>query len=85
MKNNSVESIRYEFARMRRFVEYFRELYGTGLEVSGYHLNGGMKDFDEFFDEAVNAANEPPFTLGDELPVDDGVWDIILDGGSMFH
>lgn len=42
-----------------KFYEYFKELYGTGLEVVGWHLNGETKPFDDFFDSALDYASEP--------------------------
>ena len=38
---------------LKRFKEYFDKLYGTGLEVAGWHQNGALEPFDEFYEEAV--------------------------------
>ena len=32
-----------------KFKEYFDELYGTGLEVANWHLNGDLISFDSFY------------------------------------
>lgn len=36
----------------KAFYDYFKELYGTGLEVANWHLNGDMEPFDDFFEYA---------------------------------
>lgn len=46
------------------FYEYFSALYGTGLEVANWHLNGDMESFDSFF----NAASESCITPKDKQP-----------------
>ena len=42
----------------KKFYEYFKDLYGTGLEVANWHLNGNTEPFDNFFDSAVEFALE---------------------------
>lgn len=37
------------------FKEYFYDLYGTGLEVAGWHLNGELESFDNFYESAMEA------------------------------
>lgn len=37
----------------KKFFEYWHNLYGTGLKIAGWHLNGELEDFDNFFDSAV--------------------------------
>lgn len=37
----------------KKFFEYWHDLYGTGLKIAGWHLNGELEDFDNFFDSAV--------------------------------
>lgn len=39
-----------------RFKEYFDNLYGEGLEVQNYHLNGDTEPFDNFYDSALDFA-----------------------------
>ena len=36
------------------FKEYFSDLYGTGLKVAGWHLNGALEPFDSFYESAEN-------------------------------
>lgn len=36
------------------FKKYFDNLYGEGLEVANYHLNGDLEPFDNFYDEALD-------------------------------
>lgn len=35
------------------FIEYWSDLYGEGLQVYGWHLNGDPEDFDDFYDSAM--------------------------------
>lgn len=35
------------------FIKYWSDLYGEGLQVYGWHLNGGPEDFDSFYDSAM--------------------------------
>lgn len=41
-----------EIAELKRFKQYFDELYGTGLEVANWHLNGDLESLDNFMDYA---------------------------------
>lgn len=43
-----------EVDRLRRFKEYWDELYGKGLEVANWHMNGKLEDFDNFYDSAMD-------------------------------
>ena len=40
------------------FKEYFDELYGKGLEIENWHLNGDTQPFDDFYDEALSEMNK---------------------------
>lgn len=42
-----------ELEKLRKFKEYFDELYGTGLEVKNWHLNGDIEPFDNFYESAI--------------------------------
>lgn len=44
----------------KRFYDYWQDLYGKGLSISGWHLNGELADFDDFFDEASEYMEESP-------------------------
>lgn len=35
------------------FIKYWSDLYGQGLQVYGWHLNGKPEDFDNFYDSAM--------------------------------
>lgn len=35
------------------FIKYWSDLYGEGLQVYGWHLNGDPKDFDSFYNSAM--------------------------------
>lgn len=41
-----------EIQQLKGFYNYFSELYGKGLEVANWHLNGELEPFDEFFNSA---------------------------------
>ena len=40
------------------FKEYFDSLYGQGLEIANYHLNGDLEPFDNFYDSAIEKLKE---------------------------
>lgn len=42
----------------KKFYEYFMELYGDGLEILNWHLNGETEPLDSFIDSAQSAATE---------------------------
>lgn len=42
-----------EFREAMFFEKYFMELYGNGLEVANWHLNGDLELLDNFIDEAL--------------------------------
>lgn len=39
-----------ELQGLKEFYDYFAELYGKGLEVANWHMNGGLEPFDNFFE-----------------------------------
>ena len=39
------------------FKKYFDELYGEGLEVANWHLNGDLEPFDNFYENALQNGN----------------------------
>lgn len=47
------KAMRYNVSQLLRFKQYFDELYGQGLEVSNWHLNGELESFDNFYDSAI--------------------------------
>lgn len=48
--------------KYKSFYEYFSALYGTGLEVANWHLNGELESFDSFFDSAMKSFSESCIT-----------------------
>ena len=42
-----------ELNALRKFKQYFDGLYGHGLELSNWHLNGSLESFDNFYDSAM--------------------------------
>ena len=47
-----------EFREAMFFKKYFMELYGEGLEVANWHLNGDLELLDNFIDEAVECGKQ---------------------------
>ena len=43
---------------LKRFKDFFTELYGEGLEVANWHRNGDTEPFDSFYDWAENLMSE---------------------------
>ena len=35
------------------FIKYWSDLYGEGLQIYGWHLNGNPEDFDNFYNSAM--------------------------------
>lgn len=44
------------YRALYRFYDYWVSLYGTGLEIANWHLNGELEPFDNFFESAVEYA-----------------------------
>ena len=42
--------------QVEKFKECFDDLYGKGLEVYGWHMNGEAKSFDDFYEDACEYA-----------------------------
>ena len=42
-----------EVKKLQVFKSYFDELYGTGLDIANYHLNGALESFDNFYESAL--------------------------------
>ena len=47
-----IAELEKELKGLRAFKEYFDDLYGTGLEIAGWHLNEEFESFDSFYEEA---------------------------------
>ena len=45
-----------EFGKYKKFKEYFDDLYGKGLEVENWHMNGETIPFDDFYESACEYA-----------------------------
>lgn len=53
-----METARDAIAMMKElsaFKEYFDGLYGQGLEVVNWHMNGAREPFDNFYESAIEA------------------------------
>lgn len=46
-----------EMEKLVAFKEYFDALYGQGLQIANWHMNGDLEPFDSFYEEAI-ADNE---------------------------
>lgn len=42
-----------EIERLKAFKSYFDELYGQGLDIANWHLDGDLEPFDNFFEAAL--------------------------------
>lgn len=47
-----------EIEKLQAFKSYFDELYGKGLEVANWHLNGNTEPFDNFYESALEEMEE---------------------------
>lgn len=53
MTNEEVINILSQIIEALRFKEYFDSLYGQGLEIANWHMNGDLEPFDNFYDSAL--------------------------------
>ena len=44
-----------EVEALKAFKVYFDDMYGKGLEVANWHMNGNLEPFDNFYENANNA------------------------------
>ena len=42
-----------ERLQLTAFKEYFKDLYGQGLEIANWHQNGELEPFDNFYESAI--------------------------------
>lgn len=42
-----------EIEKLKAFKLYFDELYGKGLDIANWHLNGALEPFDNFYESAL--------------------------------
>lgn len=47
-----------EYKTLLKYKEYFDKLYGHGLEVANWHLNGDTEPLDNFIDSALEWSEE---------------------------
>ena len=55
---SEIKKCTYTLEQLQQFKEYFDSLYGNGLDVANWHLNGAMESFDSFYEAAVESMNE---------------------------
>lgn len=53
-----IEGLENEIKELKAFYDYFSDLYGQGLEVANWHLNGELEPFDNFYDSAKQEMNK---------------------------
>ena len=42
-----------EIEKLKAFKSYFDKLYGKGLDIANWHLNGALEPFDSFYESAL--------------------------------
>lgn len=42
-----------EIEKLKAFKSSFDELYGKGLDIANWHLNGALEPFDNFYESAL--------------------------------
>lgn len=47
-----------ELEKLVAFKEYFDALYGQGLKIANWHMNGDLEPFDSFYEEAISDNEE---------------------------
>lgn len=48
-----INRLKAEIERLNKFKSYFDDLYGKGLTVANWHLNGETELFDSFYEVAI--------------------------------
>nr|DAE14277.1 MAG TPA: hypothetical protein [Siphoviridae sp. ct0uL16] len=47
-----------EIEKLKAFKSSFDELYGKGLDIANWHLNGALEPFDSFYESALQEMME---------------------------
>ena len=47
-----------EVEALKAFKVYFDDMYGKGLEVANWHMNGSLEPFDNFYESAISSRKE---------------------------
>lgn len=55
---NEIKLFKEKAVELKRFKDFFTNLYGEGLEVANWHRNGDTEPFDGFYDWAENLDGE---------------------------
>lgn len=56
--NSLINKTAPTYDELYSFYNYFKDLYGQGLEIAHWHLNGDLEPFDNFFEDAVGGFSE---------------------------
>lgn len=51
---SELKEVRHAVLEAIRFKMYFDKLYGQGLEIANWHLNGALEPFDNFYEAAID-------------------------------
>ena len=53
-----IKALQEQVASLQGFKDLFSDLYGQGLEIIGWHSNGTLESFDNFYDDALAMIEE---------------------------
>lgn len=48
-----IKDLQVENKKLKLFKKYFDDLWGIGLEIANWHLNGEVESFDNFYESAI--------------------------------
>ncbi len=52
-KLDTIHDLQIKIAKLEVFKSYFDELYGKGLDIANWNLNGELEPFDNFYEDAL--------------------------------
>lgn len=52
-KLDTIHDLQTKITKLQAFKAYFDELYGKGLNIANWHLNGELEPFDNFYEDAL--------------------------------
>lgn len=52
-KLDTIHDLQNKITKLQAFKAYFDELYGKGLNIANWHLNGELEPFDNFYEDAL--------------------------------
>lgn len=48
-----IKDLENKVKKLKAFKSYFDKLYGQGLLIANWHLNGDLEPFDNFYESAI--------------------------------